>query len=128
LFLAIVFEALYANTDCYFLNFREVLVPSHGDSFPWGIIPRLAVFCMPSVPRQNLKRAKTKHDLKQKSVVLFGANQILRPSQWVMVNPELFYAQAITPAKHAAQAAVVSLMFSPELSSSPVSDSAENVT
>ncbi len=38
------------------------------------------------------------------------------------------YAQAITPAKHAAQAAVVSLMFPPELSSSPVSDSAENVT
>jgi hypothetical protein len=38
------------------------------------------------------------------------------------------YAQAITPAKHAAQAAVVSLMFSPGLTSSPVSDSAENVT
>ncbi|HYU22597.1 MAG TPA: tyrosine-type recombinase/integrase, partial [Candidatus Dormibacteraeota bacterium] len=34
------------------------------------------------------------------------------------------YAQAITPAKHAAQAAVVSLMFPPGLSSSPVSDSA----
>ncbi len=38
------------------------------------------------------------------------------------------YAQAITPAKHAAQAAVVSLMFPPGLTSSPVSDSAENVT
>jgi len=38
------------------------------------------------------------------------------------------YAQAITPAKQAAQAAVVSLMFPPGLSGAPVSDSAENVT
>jgi hypothetical protein len=38
------------------------------------------------------------------------------------------YAQAITHAKRAAQRAVVSLMFPPELSSSPVSDSAANVT
>ena len=38
------------------------------------------------------------------------------------------YAQAITPAKHAAQAAVVSLMFPPGLSGAPVSDSAGNVT
>jgi hypothetical protein len=32
------------------------------------------------------------------------------------------YAQAITPAKHAAQAAVVSLVFPAKLSSAPVSD------
>ena len=38
------------------------------------------------------------------------------------------YAQAITPAKHAAQAAVVSLMFPPGSSSAAVSDSAENPT
>jgi hypothetical protein len=35
------------------------------------------------------------------------------------------YAQAITPAKHAAQAAVVSLMFPPGSSSAAVADSAE---
>jgi hypothetical protein len=38
------------------------------------------------------------------------------------------YAQAITPAEHAAQAAVVSLMFPPGSSSAAVSDSAENRT
>jgi hypothetical protein len=38
------------------------------------------------------------------------------------------YAQAITPAKHAAQAAVVSLMFPTGSSSAAVSDSAENLT
>ena len=38
------------------------------------------------------------------------------------------YAQAITPAKHAAQAAVVSLMFPPGSGSAAVSDSAENRT
>jgi len=38
------------------------------------------------------------------------------------------YAPAITPAKHAAQAAVVSFMFPPGSSSAAVSDSAENPT
>src|SRR5467141_3048290 len=94
----------------------------------------LSRYIRPAAKNQGIEKRIGWHIFRRTYATLFRSvgtefkvmQELMRHSS--MRSTLDIYAQAITPANHAAQAAVVSLMFPPGLSRAPVSDSAANVT